>query len=88
MLVEQLKGENLLNIEAKRTHSPSLLSITANPLAGINGKSLKDWITQRMEMCRVRHYYQQFITVSPSYVEEEISVLYPNLVLSWSDRPI
>lgn len=26
----------------------------------MNGKSLKEWLTERMELCRIRNYYRQF----------------------------
>lgn len=71
LLVEKFESENLLEAGGNRTHSPSLLNTTRNPMAGINGQSLKDWISKRIEMCRIRQYYRQFSAVQHDTFDSE-----------------
>lgn len=90
LLVGKLKDEKLLQQLGERSHSPSLNRVFGNPTSGINGKSFGHWMEERMEMCRVRHYYQQFNIVPPSYIEDSaLSTDHPFLSdLAWRDRPI
>lgn len=89
LLVDKMAEDNLISNGSQRTHSPTLISVPSSPVAGINGKSLNEWIEQRMEMIRVRHYYRQFECVAASYTEEDESLrVYPHLSSNWADMPI
>ena len=84
VLTEKLKTEDLLEAGPRRTHSTSLNNISANPAAGVNGKSLENWLDERIQMCRVRHYYQQFVTVPQSDLDDSASNDHPFLSdLAW-----
>lgn len=87
LLVKEYSQASLLNTSSttERTHSPSLLRLTSNPLAGINGKSLNEWILGRMQLIRVRHYYLQFIQ-QPASIDDthgdDDSEIFPHLATS------
>lgn len=59
-LTELYAKANLLNREGIRAHSPALTNITRNLAGGVNGKSMREWLTERIELCRIRNYYRQF----------------------------
>lgn len=49
-----------------RVHSPSLSSITPNALAaGLNSKSLDEWVDERIKLTQLRNYYRQFLHQDP-----------------------
>ena len=50
-----------------RTHSPKLLSICSNSMSAMNGKALLNWLKERIEICRIRQYYRQFVQPHDSY---------------------
>lgn len=43
-----------------RVHSTSTCDVSQNLTAGMNGSSLKAWLLERLELCRIRNYYRQF----------------------------
>lgn len=78
ILVQNYSGEKLFeDMTQMRTHSTALLTIPRNPLAGISGKSLRDWISGRIQMAQVRHYYRQFSEVASSFNDQSYSIIYP-----------
>lgn len=79
--------EDLLEQCQARTHSPSLLHVASNTTAGINGKSLCEWMEGRIGMCKIRHYYRQFITASASFSSESEDA-YPLLLPTWWDTTL
>ena len=79
LLTDKLKAEDLLEVGPQRTHSASLTNISANPAAGVNGKSLRRWLSERIQMCQVRHYYQQFVPIPPSQLDDSASNDHPFL---------
>lgn len=60
LLTELYSTSNLMQQSGPRVHSPSTFNVTKNISEGMNGKSLKEWLTERMELCRIRNYYRQF----------------------------
>lgn len=91
LLVEKYSEESLLEsvCDMSRSHSSSLLTVPSNPMAGTNGKSLLKWMNDRVELIKVRHYYQQFSQVAASYMDTTgASSMYGNLHSQWADRPV
>jgi len=90
LLAEKYQKEDLLTLSSTspRSHSPTLLTVPANPISGTNGKSLRQWMDSRMELIRVRHYYQQYSQVAASFVDSTSSSIYGNLYTEWADRPV
>ena len=87
LLVASYTTEDLLDVIGVKTHSPSMLSLTGNPISGINGKSLREWMVTRITKCRIRHYYRQF-DAEPASFESQSDEEYPHLANAWWETDV
>ena len=87
-IINRYTEESLLQpaSTSMKSHSTSLLYLSQNPAAAINGKSLKEFLQSRITKIQCRHYYLQFSRVPPSFTDDsddsQLLSLFPALEIS------
>lgn len=74
---------------ATRVHSTSTCNVTRNLTCAMNGSSLKNWLLDRISLCKIRQYYRQFQESATETVDDTTSLeLVPDSDVSELDMTI